>query len=70
MLRFTIAASGAKWINLDIDWNHIQYDGPTTWRWNVATDRVVLTAGTSEGIELALSDEPGVRAGAMDSAHC
>ncbi len=39
-----IAASGAKWINLDIDWNHIQYDGPTTWSWNAATDRVVLNA--------------------------
>ncbi len=39
-----IAASGAKWINIDIDWNSIQYDGPTTWRWNVATDRVVLAA--------------------------
>ena len=39
-----IAASGAKWINLDIDWNHIQYDGPSTWRWNAATDRVVLNA--------------------------
>ena len=39
-----IAASGAKWINLDIDWNSIQYDSPTTWRWNVATDRVVLNA--------------------------
>ena len=39
-----IAASGAKWINLDIDWNSIQYEGPTTWHWNVATDRVVLNA--------------------------
>lgn len=39
-----IAASGAKWINIDIDWNHIQDDGPTVWRWNAATDRVVLNA--------------------------
>ena len=39
-----IAASGAKWLTLDVDWNHIQYDGPTTWRWNVATDRVILRA--------------------------
>jgi|GEM_PF-1728483 hypothetical protein len=39
-----IAASGAKWINIDIDWNSIQYDGPTVWRWNLATDRVVLNA--------------------------
>ncbi len=39
-----VAASGAKWINIDIDWNHIQYDGPTTWRWNAATDRIVLNA--------------------------
>lgn len=34
--------SGATWMTLDIDWNHIQYDGPTTWRWNAATDRAVL----------------------------
>ena len=39
-----IAASGAKWINIDIDWNHIQGDGPNVWRWNAATDRVVLNA--------------------------
>ncbi len=39
-----IAASGATWLTLDIDWNHIQYAGPNTWNWNVATDRAVLRA--------------------------
>jgi len=39
-----VAASGASWTTLDIDWNHIQYDGPNTWNWNVATDRAVLAA--------------------------
>ncbi len=39
-----VKASGATWITLDIDWNHIQYDSRTTWRWNAATDRVVLNA--------------------------
>ena len=39
-----VAASGAKWTTLDVDWNHIQSDGPTSWRWNVATDRAVRSA--------------------------
>ncbi len=39
-----IKASGATWFTLDIDWNHIQYDGATTWRWSAATDRAVLNA--------------------------
>ena len=39
-----VKASGATWLTFDLDWNHIQYDGPDTWRWNAATDRVVLNA--------------------------
>jgi hypothetical protein len=39
-----IAASGATWTTLDIDWNHIQSDGPNSYRWNVATDRAVRAA--------------------------
>src|SRR6478736_6734043 len=39
-----VAASGASWTTLDIDWNHIQDRGPTTWKWNLATDRAVLSA--------------------------
>jgi hypothetical protein len=39
-----IAASGAKWFAFDLDWNHIQYDGPNNWHWNAATDRLVLAA--------------------------
>ncbi len=39
-----VAASGAEWTTLDIDWNHIQDAGPTTWKWNVATDRAALNA--------------------------
>ena len=39
-----VAASGATWTTLDIDWNHIQDNGPTTWKWNLATDRAVLSA--------------------------
>ena len=36
-----VAASGASWTTLDIDWNHIQDRGPTSYNWNVATDRAV-----------------------------
>jgi hypothetical protein len=39
-----VAASGAKWTTLDIDWNHIQDSGPNTWKWNIATDRAVRSA--------------------------
>ena len=46
-----IAASGGKWMSLDIDWNHIQYDNRDTWRWNAATDRAVL-ASRERGLSL------------------
>jgi hypothetical protein len=38
-----IAATGARWISIDVDWNSIQHDGPDDWWWN-ATDRAVLAA--------------------------
>lgn len=46
-----IAATGAKWFELDVDWNHIQYEGPAAWHWNAATDRLV-TAARSRGLTL------------------
>ncbi|MFM7616623.1 MAG: hypothetical protein ACKO72_04065 [Actinomycetes bacterium] len=39
-----IAASGATWIRVDFDWHSIQYESPTTWRWDRATDRIVAAA--------------------------
>ncbi|MGZ4674989.1 MAG: beta-xylosidase [Acidimicrobiia bacterium] len=36
-----IAASGATWTTLDIDWRSIQGDGPDSFRWDIATDRAV-----------------------------
>lgn len=39
-----IAATGAKWIRIDIDWNAIQTTGPTEWSWSRATDRIVSNA--------------------------
>ena len=46
-----IAATGAKWFELDVDWNHIQYEGPGAWHWNAATDRLV-TAARARGLTL------------------
>jgi hypothetical protein len=43
-----VQASGASWTTLDIDWNHIQDNGPTTWKWNIATDRAVLSANAHQ----------------------
>lgn len=39
-----IAASGATWIRVDFDWNSIQNESPTTWRWDRSTDRIVAGA--------------------------
>ena len=39
-----IAATGASWIRVDFDWNSIQYESPTTWRWDRSTDRIVAGA--------------------------
>lgn len=41
-----IAATGAKWTTLDVDWNSIQGDGPESFRWDRAMDRAVLDART------------------------
>ena len=38
-----IAATGARWVSIDVDWNSIQGRGPGTWWWD-ATDRLVLAA--------------------------
>lgn len=34
-----IAATGAKWVAIDVDWNSIQGDGPLSYRWDRAMDR-------------------------------
>jgi hypothetical protein len=39
-----IANSGARWVTVDVDWNSIQGDGPTSFRWDRAMDRVALNA--------------------------
>jgi hypothetical protein len=39
-----IAATGAKWVRIDFDWNSVQYDGPASFRWDRAQDRVVSQA--------------------------
>ena len=39
-----IAAAGARWLALDVDWNSIQGDGPLSFRWDRAMDRAVLRA--------------------------
>ena len=44
------AASGARWLEFDIDWNSIQNGGPTSYWWD-ATDRVVLDA-RARGLKL------------------
>jgi hypothetical protein len=37
-----IAATGAKWTTLDVDWNSIQGDGPDSFRWDRGLDAAVL----------------------------
>lgn len=39
-----VAATGARWVTLDVDWNSIQGDGPASFRWDRAMDRAVLAA--------------------------
>lgn len=39
-----IVASGATWVAIDVDWNSIQGDGPFSFRWDRAMDRVALNA--------------------------
>ena len=37
-----IAATGARWTTLDVDWNSIQGDGPDSFRWDRGIDAEVL----------------------------
>ena len=39
-----VKASGATWVTLDVDWNSIQGDGPSSFRWDRAMDRAVTNA--------------------------
>lgn len=39
-----IAATGAKWIRIDVDWNAIQTTGPNEWSWSRYLDRIVTNA--------------------------
>jgi hypothetical protein len=39
-----MTAVGAHWVGLDLDWNSIQQDGPNSFRWDRAMDRIVLNA--------------------------
>jgi hypothetical protein len=70
-----IAASGAKWTTLDIDWNSIQGDGPDSFRWDRATDRAVLNA-RAHGLSIigvASYSPPWARVAGCasgDEAHC
>jgi hypothetical protein len=70
-----IAASGAKWTTLDIDWNSIQGDGPDSYRWDRATDRAVANA-RAHGLSIigvAAYAPPWARAAGCatgDAAHC
>ena len=38
-----LQSAGSKWVRLDINWNSIQYQGPTTYNWG-PVDRVVNAA--------------------------
>jgi hypothetical protein len=70
-----IAATGAKWTTLDIDWNSIQGDGPDSFRWDRATDRAVLNA-RAHGLSIigvASYSPPWARVSGCssgDEAHC
>jgi hypothetical protein len=54
-----VAATGARWISVDVDWNSIQNGGPSSFWWD-ATDRVVLAA-RSAGLKVmgGLAYSPG-----------
>jgi polysaccharide biosynthesis protein PslG len=54
-----VADSGARWFEMDIDWNSIQAGGPSSFWWD-ATDRVVLDA-RARGLKIlgGLAYSPG-----------
>ncbi|MEP6625344.1 MAG: beta-xylosidase [Acidimicrobiia bacterium] len=67
-----IQNSGARWINIDIDWNSIQGDGPNSFRWDRATDRVVLNA-RAHGLSIlgmAAYSPPWARVAGCGELHC
>jgi hypothetical protein len=70
-----IAASGAKWTTLDVDWNSIQGDGPGSFRWDRSLDRAVVSA-RAHGLTIigvAAYAPPWARTGGCasgDDAHC
>jgi hypothetical protein len=68
-----MAATGARWIALDFDWNSIQGDGPTSFRWDRATDTVVRQA-RARGLKivgtLAYSPPWARRAVCASTSHC
>ncbi len=68
-----MAATGARWIALDFDWNSIQGDGPTSFRWDRATDTVVREArarGLNIVGSLAYSPPWARRANCAGTSHC
>lgn len=68
-----MAATGARWIALDFDWNSIQGDGPTSYRWDRSTDTVVREA-RARGLKivgtLAYSPPWARRAACAGTSHC
>jgi hypothetical protein len=68
-----MAATGARWIALDFDWNSIQGDGPTSFRWDRSTDTVVREA-RARGLQivatLAYSPPWARRAACAGTSHC
>jgi hypothetical protein len=68
-----MAATGARWIALDFDWNSIQGDGPDSFRWDRSTDTVVSEAH-ARGLEiigsLAYSPPWARRPECANTSHC
>lgn len=68
-----MAATGARWIALDFDWNSIQGDGPDSFRWDRSTDTVVREA-RARGLQiiggLAYSPPWARRSVCANTSHC
>ena len=68
-----MAATGARWIALDFDWNSIQGDGPSSFRWDRSTDTVVRQA-RARGLRiigtLAYSPPWARRSVCANTSHC
>jgi hypothetical protein len=70
-----IAATGAKWTTLDVDWNSIQGDGPDSYRWDRGLDAAVVNMRL-HGLKIlgvAGYAPPWARVSGCpsgDSAHC